>query len=121
MQFIMRSVESSSMGTVTNLDWPTRMTDAMINIAYRCPLGSIHSFQDMDTNLSTEGINLPLVAGQLREAEDELRQSTSQNRTSVEVTAKDQGYRRRGLMSIFRPYMTTIASTYLVEAASPRP
>ena len=55
----------------------------------------------MDTDLGAESIDLPLVARQLREAEDELRQSTGQNRTSIEVAAKDQGYHRRGLMNIF--------------------
>ena len=33
MQFMIRSLESSSIGTVTNLDWPTRMTETMINMA----------------------------------------------------------------------------------------
>lgn len=33
MQFMIRSLESSSMGTVTNLDWPTRMTETMISMA----------------------------------------------------------------------------------------
>ena len=30
---MIRSLESSSIGTVTNLDWPTRMTETMISMA----------------------------------------------------------------------------------------
>lgn len=34
MQLMMRSDESSSIGTVTNFDWPTRITEAMMSMAY---------------------------------------------------------------------------------------
>ena len=94
MQVMTRSVESSSIGTVTNLDWPTRMTEAMMSIAYRRTLAYVeHIAYAVTPDLSTKGIALPLVVRELREAQDELGQSSRKDSAGVEVAAKDQRYR----------------------------
>ena len=53
MQFMILSLESSSIGTVTNLDWPTRMTEVMINMASARRAFVVASSSDFSANLST--------------------------------------------------------------------
>ena len=59
MQFMIRSLESSSIGTVTNFDWPTRIIETIINMAsalreLTCGLSSEISAQRITSLVSAE-------------------------------------------------------------------
>ncbi len=89
MQLMMRSVESSSMGTVTNFDWPTRMTDAMMSMACGKVSVNIKGCIERGSHLRAECVAFTLVAGELRVTQNKLGQGRSENRASVEVTAEN--------------------------------
>lgn len=92
MQFMMRSLESSSIGTETNLDWPTRMMDAMMSIACRVDqYGHIEAWmREVVTYLSLDGVGLARLLRELGVAEDKLCQRRSEDSTSVEVATENE-------------------------------
>ena len=119
MQFMMRSVESSSMGTVTNLDWPTRMTEAMMSIAYAIVnVRQLLARISQDTNLSAESVTFPLIAPNLRVPQDELGQCGCEDGTGEEVAAKDESwactvrYGSRGVAEAYIPLSGGFAAAF---------
>jgi hypothetical protein len=86
----MRSLESSSIGTVTNFDWPTRIIDVIINIAW-VGVGECYRNINRGTYLSAERIGFWPVVCEVVEPQHKFRQRRGEYRTREKVASQYEG------------------------------